>query len=219
MILIICHNDRCSSSSSNNTSSGSSSSSNAKHIAHATEEKRACDARLPSVVVDAETYNLLTNYNTLMTIMILILILMSIVIMLVMLNIIFTFAVCRFRCRSASLPSCRRAHMYIYIYIYTYIYIYIHIYIYIYIDVQCVYTSLCVYIYIYIYSHIQPLGCLFPKSNRLHARGLQTLRATYYTPAITQVKLHGEMPLNSHRTIPVQIHWTGGNPLAHATDK
>ena len=44
-------------------------------------------------------------------------------------------------------------------------------------------------------------------------------RAKYYTPEITQVKLHCKMPLKVHWTFPVNIHLESDNHLENTTEK
>ena len=44
------------------------------------------------------------------------------------------------------------------------------------------------------------------------------LGAKFYTPDITNMTIHWNMPL-IHWTIPVKIHWTSDNPLENTTEK
>ena len=83
--------------------------------------------------------------------------------------------------------------MYIYICVYThiYIYIYIHIYVYVYMYMY-MYVYMCVYIYIYI-----------------HTPALASLRANYYTPEITRVKLDWNVQLINQGKLLLTIHWEG----------
>ena len=46
-----------------------------------------------------------------------------------------------------------------------------------------------------------------------------TVRAKYYTPEISKVKIHSKMPLKIQWRNPVKIHRESDNPLENTTDK
>ena len=75
-----------------------------------------------------------------------------------------------------------------------YVYIYIYIYVYIYI-----------YIYIYICMNIDS------RSSRQNI--------THQESQKSEIPLEHATKVTIHRAIPVQIHWTGDNPLGNTTDK
>ena len=91
-----------------------------------------------------------------------------------------------------------------------YVCIYTHMYtvcVYIYIYTCILYIPIC--IYIYIYTHVYMSYTHTISNNNVE---------TYYTPDITTVKVHWEIPPKVHGTFPVKIHRTGDNPLEKAAD-
>ena len=81
-----------------------------------------------------------------------------------------------------------------------------------------------VYIYIYIYMHPSPGPFV------TLAPGCSWFGANYYTPELTNMKLHWKVPQKSHWTVPVkstgkkttillQIPLTSDNSFEHVTDK